>query len=148
MSLLSRIASDFTTAYKAKEQTRVGVLRLLKTAITTQEKNLRRPLTDEDAMEVLLREAKQRQDSIVEFAKAGRQDLAEKEQQELEILRDYLPRQLSQEELEQAVGDAISETGASSMKEMGAVMQAVMGKYKGQVDGKAVSALVRATLSS
>ncbi len=148
MSLLSRISSDYIAAYKAKDQTRLDVLRMLKTAVTVQEKKQRAALGDDDVMQVLLREAKQRQDSIQEFTRAGRLDLADKEQAELEILRGYLPRQLSPEELEQAVDVAITETGAISMKEMGAVIQAVMNSFKGQVDGKAVSQLVRSKLQS
>lgn len=147
-SLLSDIANDFKTALKAKDQQTLGTLRMLKAALTMREKDLRRPLTDEDAMEILLKEAKQRNDSITEFNKAGRDDLVEKEKAELVILERYLPEQLSEEELEQAVDRIIAETGASSMKDMSRVMQDVMQQFKGQVDGKAVSALVRARLAS
>jgi len=144
--LLNRIASDYTSAYKAKDQQRLGVLRLLKASMTRLEKDLRRPLTDADAMEALLKEAKQRRDSMEEYAKASRQDLADTEAAELAILEEYLPRQLSGQELEDAVDAAVAATGASSMKDMGSVMQAVMQQHKGRVDGKAVSALVRSRL--
>lgn len=148
MSLLSRISSDYIAAYKAKDQIRLDVLRMLKTAVTVQEKKQRGALSDDEVMQVLLKEAKQRQDSIQEYSRAGRTDLADKEQAELAILRDYLPRQLSPEELERAVHEAIAQTGARSMKEMGAVIQTVMQAFKGQVDGKAVSQLVRSKLQS
>jgi uncharacterized protein len=148
MSLLSRISSDYIAAYKAKDQTRLDVLRMLKTAVTVQEKKQKGVLSDDEVLQVLLKEAKQRQDSIQEYSRAGRTDLADKEQAELAILRDYLPRQLSQEEQERAVDEAISQTGATSMKEMGVVIQTVMQAFKGQVDGKAVSQLVRSKLQS
>lgn len=146
--LLARIASDYTSAYKAREQQRLDVLRLLKTAMTRLEKELKRDLTDEDAMQVLLKEAKQRKDSIDEFTKAGRQDLADKEAAELAILEQYLPTPLTTAELEAAVDEAITETGASSMKDMSSVMQRVMQQHKGRVDGKSVSALVRSRLGA
>lgn len=146
--LLARIASDYISAYKAKEQQRLDVLRLLKTAMTRLEKELKRDLTDEDAMQVLLKEAKQRKDSIDEFTKAGRQDLADKEAAELAILDAYLPTPLSAQELEAAVDAAIAETGASSMKDMSSVMQLVMQRHKGRVDGKAVSSMVRSRLGA
>lgn len=146
--LLAQIASDYTTAYKAKEQQRLDVLRLLKTAMTMVEKDVRRPLTDDDAMQVLLKEAKQRKDSIAEFTKAGRQDLADKEAAELKILEAYLPEPLSEDELAAAVDAALEATGATSMKDMGTVMQQLMDQYKGRVDGKKASALVRSRLSS
>lgn len=146
MGLLSRISGDFTAAMKAKDQQRLGTLRMLKSALTMLEKELRRPVTDDDALTVLLKEAKQRADSITEFAKAGRQDLVQKEEAELAILKDYLPQQLSEAELAAAVDVAVVASGAASLKDMNKVMQAVMNEFKGRVDGKTVSALVRARL--
>ncbi len=146
MGLLSRISGDFTAAMKAKDQQRLGTLRMLKSALTMLEKELRRPVTDDDALTVLLKEAKQRADSITEFAKAGRQDLVQKEEAELAILKDYLPQQLSEAELAAAVDAAVVASGAASLKDMNKVMQAVMNEFKGRVDGKTVSALVRARL--
>ncbi len=148
MGLLAKISSDYIVAYKAKDQQRLDTLRMLKTALTMMEKQLRRPVTDDDAMQVLLKEAKQRSDSIEEFSKAKRQDLVDNEAAQLAILKDYLPQPLSREELERAVDEAIHDTGAGSMKDMSGVMQAIMQKYKGQVDGKTVSGLVRSRLAS
>lgn len=146
--LLSKIAADYVAAYKAKDQQRLDVLRMLKAAMTRMEKELRRPLEDADAMDALLKEAKQRKDSMAEYGKAGRQDLADKEAAELAILEQYLPKPLTPQELEAAVDAAIAATAATSMKDMSRVMQAVMQNHKGRVDGKAVSSLVRTRLGA
>ena len=95
MGLLAKISADYIVAYKAKDQQRLDTLRMLKTALTMMEKQLRRPVTDDDAMQVLLKEAKQRSDSIEEFSKAKRQDLVDNEAAQLAILKDYLPQPLS-----------------------------------------------------
>lgn len=148
-TLAARIERDYVQAYKAKAQQTLDVLRLLKTAIKNRQVELRRPLeTLDDAaiLDIIGQQAKQRQDSIEQFTAANREDLADKERAELVILKDYLPTPLTPEELEQAVNAAIAATGAKDMKGMGAVMQAVMGAHKGQVDGKALSALVKARL--
>lgn len=110
----------------------------------------RRPggtLTDEEMMDVILKEGKQRRDSITEYEKAGRQDLADKENAELVILETYLPKPLTDEELAGVIEKTIAETGASSPKEMGKVMNAIMQGYKGRVDGKKLSQAVRTRLS-
>ena len=148
-TLAARIESDYLTAYKAKEQQKLDVLRLLKTAIKNRQVELRRPLeTLDDAaiLDIIGQQAKQRQDSIEQFTAANRQDLADKERAELAILKEYLPTPLTPAELEHAVTAAIAATGAKDMKGMGAVMQAVMSAHKGQVDGKELSALVKARL--
>lgn len=148
MTLLSRIEKDYITAYKAKEQVRVGVLRLLKTAAKNRQVELMRELTEEEVLELLTKQAKQRQESIEQYRSAGRDDLADTEAAELAVIKDYLPEQLSEEETAKAVDEAVAAVGASSMQDMGKVMQAVMAQYKGRVDGKALSALVRSRLSA
>ena len=148
MSLLSRIDSDFLTAYKAKDSERVAVLRMLKTAIKNKQVELLRTPTDEEALEIVARSIKQRQESIEMFRSAGREELAAKEEREKTILLDYLPPQLSGDELQSVIDTTIAELGAQGPKDMGRVMQAIMNEHKGRVDGKAVSALVRTRLSA
>ena len=147
MSITDQIEQEFVTAYKAKDAERVAVLRLLKTAIKNRQVELLRPLTEAEVLEVVGRQAKQRRESIEQFSAAGRMDLADKEERELTILKDYLPQALSPEELEAAVVKAIAETGASTPKDMGKVMKAVMEAHKGRVDGGTVQALVRSKLT-
>lgn len=146
MSVVATIEQDYLTAYKAHESQRVGVLRLLKTAAKNRQVELLRPLADEEMLDVIQKQAKQRQDSIEQFTAAGRVDLADREAAELEILRAYLPAQLSLAELEAAVEAAVAETGADGMAAMGKVMTALMATCKGRVDGKAASDAVRARL--
>lgn len=148
MSLLEQIEKDFIVAYKAKDSLRLGVLRLLKTAAKNLQVEQMRPVTEEELLALIQKQAKQRQDSIEQFTAANRTDLADKEAAELTVLKDYLPEQLTAEELDAAVGAAIEATGATGMAGMGKVIQEVMAKYKGRVDGKLVSAAVKARLSS
>ena len=147
MSLTTRIEQDYIAAYKAKDALRLGVLRLLKMAAKNLQVELMRPVTDEELATVVQKQAKQRQDSIEQFTAANRPDLAEKEAAELSILKDYLPEPLSEEELAAAIDAAIAALGVTNMSGMGKVIQSVMGDYKGRVDGKAVSAAVKARLS-
>lgn len=146
MSLSERIEKDYISAYKAKDQVRLGVLRLLKTAAKNLQVELLRPLTDDEMFDLVMKQAKQRMDSIEQFRAAGREDLASKEDAELTVIRDYLPQPLSPEELNQAIDAAILAVGASSMQDMGKVMSSIMADYKGRVDGKALSSAVRARL--
>ncbi len=150
MSLFEQINKDYVTAYKAKDTQRVSVLRMPKASVKNRLVDLCRPggtLTDEEMMDVILKEGKQRRDSIAEYEKAGRQDLADKENAELVILETYLPKPLTDEELAGVIEKTIAETGASSPKEMGKVMNAIMQGYKGRVDGKKLSQAVRTRLS-
>ena len=147
MSLTTRIEQDYIAAYKAKDALRLGVLRLMKTAAKNLQVELMRPVTDDELAGVIQKQAKQRQDSIEQFTAANRLDLAGKEAAELAILKDYLPEPLSEEELKTAVEEAVARLGVSNMSGMGKVIQSVMGDYKGRVDGKAVSAAVKARLS-
>ena len=148
MSLSERIEKDYVTAFKAKKTDEVAVLRMLKAAVKNKQVDLRRELTDSEILDVLAKQVKQRQESIDQFRAAGRIDLAEIEEREHLILRTYLPTALSSTELEEAVVLTIQTLGASGMKDMGKVMNAILGEHAGRVDGKELSALVRAKLSS
>lgn len=147
MNLSERIEKDYVSAYKAKDAVRLGVLRMLKTAAKNLQVELMRPVTEAELLDVVLKQAKQRQDSIEQFTAANRTDLADKEQAELVILREYLPTPLEGDELAAAIDAAIAETGAKGPQDMGRVMQAIMNAHKGRVDGKALSATVRARLA-
>jgi uncharacterized protein YqeY len=149
MSLKQQIISDMTAAMKAQDAARTSTLRMLKAAITNREKEGGGELTDEDVQKLLRSQVKQRRDSVEQFEKGGRQELADKEQVEIAIIEKYLPQAASQEEIDQAVAVAISETGASSMKDMGTVMKAAMAKLAGKnADGKMVSETVKSKLLS
>jgi uncharacterized protein YqeY len=148
MSLNEKIAADLTAAMKAKDAVRLSTLRMLKAAVTNKgmvEKG--RDLEDAEVLQVVASLVKQRRDSIEQFGKAGRTDLVEKETGEVAILEEYLPPAASQEDIDAAVAAAIAETGASSPKDMGKVMKAVMPKLAGKnADGRAVNEAVRRTL--
>ena len=151
MGLSSRIEQDYIAAYKSGDSLRLSVLRLVKTAAKNMLVELKRPggeLSDAELCAVLVKQAKQRQDSIEQFRAASRRDLADKEEAELRILQEYLPTLLNPEELDAAINAAIAETGASSPKDMGRVMQKLTTEHAGRVDGKSLSCLVRARLAS
>ena len=148
MSLSERIEKDYVAAFKAKKTDEVAVLRMLKAAVKNKQVELRRELADNEILDVVAKQVKQRQESIDQFRAAGRIDLAEIEERELFILRAYLPTALSPAQLEEAVNATIQTLGASGMKDMGKVMNAILGEHAGRVDGKELSALVRAKLSS
>jgi uncharacterized protein YqeY len=147
MTLFSTIEKDYLSAFKAKDTVRVAVLRMLKAAIKNVAVDLRRELDDDEVFDVLAKQVKQRKESIEQYSRGGRPELAEQERREMEILQAYMPTQLDEAELEQAVEAIVAETGASGMADMGRVMQALLAKYKGQVDGKQASSLVRARLA-
>ncbi len=150
MTLSKRIEQEYIAAYKAKDQLKLDVLRLLKTAAKNLLVELKRSngsLDDNEMMDVILRQAKQRQDSITQYRDANRQDLAEREAAELSVLQEYLPTMLTEGELDAAIIKAIADTGASKPQDMGKVMNAIMAEYKGRVDGKELSAKVRAALA-
>ena len=126
MSLLSRIEQDYITAYKAKDALRLSVLRLIKTALTNLSVDKRRDVTEEEAVDVVLKQAKQRQDSIEQYTAAQRPDLADKEAAELVVLKEYLPKALGQEELQALIESTVAELGATSPKDMGRVISAIM----------------------
>lgn len=151
MNLKDKIVGDLTGAMKAKDASRTGVLRMAKAALMNEEnkRGVGYELTDAETMKTLQSLVKQRKDSIEQYTNAGRPELAEKEQSELSILEDYLPQAASPQEIEIAVAEAIGETGASSVKDMGAVMKAAQAKLAGKtVDGKLVSETVKTKLQN
>jgi uncharacterized protein YqeY len=150
MSLKDRLVADMTQAMKDKETNKLSTLRMAKSALMNEEnkRGVGTVLTDEEVTKVLQTLVKQRKDSITQYEAAGRAELADKEKAELAVLEEYLPKAASQEEIAAAVEAAISETGASSMKEMGAVMKAALVRLAGKnADGKMVSETVKAKLS-
>lgn len=147
MSLKNKILDDMKTAMKNRDKERLSTLRMVKAAITNREIETGGELTDEEIVKTLNTLVKQRRDSAGQYEQGGRAELAAKENAEIELLEEYLPRAASAEEIERAVTEAISETGAGSMKDMGAVMKASLAKLSGKtVDGRAVSDLVRTKL--
>lgn len=151
MSLKDKITADITHAMKAKDAERLSVLRMAKAALMNEEnkKGADYRLSDEETVRTLQSLVKQRKDSIAQYENAGRNELAEKEKSELLVLEVYLPQAASVEEIEKAVSEAISETGASSIKEMGSVMKVAQAKLTGKnADGKTVSETVKAQLQN
>lgn len=144
--LIEKIDNDLKQAQKDKDAIKVSTLRLLKSAMHNVEIAKRQELKDEDIIIIIKKHLKQGQDSIEGFRKGDRQDLVDKETKELEILKGYLPEELSPEVLLAMVGEAIAETGAVSPKDMGKVMKQVMAKAKGRADGKTLSELVKGEL--
>jgi uncharacterized protein YqeY len=148
MSLKQRIVADLTAAMKAKDAARTSTLRMVKAAVQNREIEKGGELTEEEMAKSLQSLVKQRRDSVEQYEKAGRAELAEKERAEIAVIEEYLPRAASPEEIERAVEQAVAETGASSMKEMGAVMKAAQARLAGRnADGRAVSEIVKARLS-
>ena len=150
MNLKDKITADITDAMRAKDANRLSVLRMAKAALMNEEnkRGADYRLTDDETTKVLNTLVKQRKDSIDQYERAGRTELAEKEKTELTVLTDYLPQAASKEEIEQAVSEAIQETGATSIKEMGAVMKAAQARLAGKsADGKLISETVKAMLS-
>jgi len=148
MSLREKILEDIKTAMKNKEADRLSAVRFLQAAIKNREIELRpNAITEPDIIGVIKKLAKQRKDSITEFEKAGRNDLVDKEKFELGVLEQYLPAQMSAEDVAKIVNDVIQAQGATTMKQMGAVIKEVMAKTGGQADGKMISDLVKSKLS-
>jgi len=148
MSLKARINDDLKAAMRAGDARRRDALRLLLAAVKQREVDERRELTDADVVSVIDRMTKQRRESIAQFEKGGRQDLAQKEQFELGLLQGYMPQALSDAEIATAVAEAISATGAKAPADMGKVMGILKGKLAGRADMSKVSAMVKAKLSS
>ncbi|HEY6403964.1 MAG TPA: GatB/YqeY domain-containing protein [Blastocatellia bacterium] len=147
MSFLDRINEDLKAAMKSKDSDRLSTLRMVKTALKNREIAKMEALTDDEAIKVLQSLVKQRRDSVEQYQQAGRIDLAEKEAAEIKTIEEYLPAAMDEAAVTRIVEEAIAETGASSMKEMGAVMKAVMVKLAGQtVDGKVVNQIVKSKL--
>lgn len=146
MSLLNLLNDDIKTAMKTRDKETLSVLRMLKAAIQNEQIKSGRDLNGEEELTVLSREMKQRRDSLSEFEKAGRDDLADKAKNEITIVEKYMPKQLSEEEIQAIVQEAVSETGVTSPSGFGIVMGAVMPKVKGKADGTLVNAIVKQTL--
>jgi uncharacterized protein YqeY len=148
MSLAEKIQSDIVTAMKAKDELRLSVLRMVKAAIQLKEVEKMRKLDETESIGLLQTLVKQRKESIDQFGKGGRQDLVEKETKELAILEAYLPASASEAEMDSAIAKAVADTGANSMKQMGAVVKAAKTALEGKaVDGRALSDRVRERLS-
>lgn len=148
MHLKSRIQDDVKSAMRSRDKERLGTLRLVTAAIKQKEVDERVELNDSGVLSVLDKMAKQRRESLEQYETAGRDDLAAQERYELEILSAYLPEPLREEELARLIESAIAETGAQSMRDMGAVMAHLRDEVQGRADMKAVSAAVRGLLSS
>jgi len=148
MTLKDQIIADMTAAMKAKDAARTSTLRMLKSAISYREIEKGGELDEEELAKLLRSQVKQRRDSVEQYQKGGRQDLAGKETAEITVIESYLPQAASVEEIEQAVAAAVAETGATSMKEMGAVMKATMVLLAGKnPDGRTVSETVKKKLA-
>ena len=148
MKLRDKINSDLTAAMKAKEADRLNVLRMMKSAVKNREIEKIRELEDDEVLQTLVSLIKQRKDSIEQFTKGGRSELAAKEAAEIKIIEEYLPAAAGDDEIAEAVAAAIAELGAASIKDMGKVMKACMAKFAGRpVDGARLSELVKAKLA-
>lgn len=145
--MIARIEEELKDAMRARDAVRVSTLRLTLTALRAAEKELQRPLKEEEELQVLQRERKRRLESIRVFREAGRDEQAKQEEAELAVLEALLPEPLSEEALERIVDDAIAETGATSLRDLGRVMADVMPQVAGRADGSVVSQLVREKLA-
>ena len=147
MSLIARIEGELTRAMRERDEARRDALRLILAGLRSAEKELRRPLHDNEELQVLQRERKRRLEAAEAFRAGGRLEQAEGEERELAILEEFMPEPLSEEELEAIVDDAIAENGATSLRDLGRVMADVMPQVAGRADGSAVSQLVREKLA-
>ncbi len=147
MDLRTRLGEDFKQSLRSGDKLRLSVIRLLTALIKNREVEKRGPLTDAEVLQAIVASCKQRQEAVEQFRRGGRQDLADKESAELEILQSYLPKPLTSEELQTMVLEAIREVQATSPKEMGKVMGVLMPRVTGRADGKMVNTLVREALS-
>jgi len=147
MSLRDRLTEDLKLAMKARDQLRMDVIRMIKAAVLNKEVEMKKDLDDAEMSRIMTTMIKQRKESVEQFEKGQRAELAAKERQEISIIEAYLPKAISPDELDRTVDAVIRESGATSAKDMGAVMKAVMARVAGQpVDGKHVSDLVRSKL--
>jgi uncharacterized protein YqeY len=147
MDINVRLQEEMVAAAKSKDKIRLSVVRLMKTALHNKEISLMRPLQEAEVLQVIASMMKQRKDSIEQFAKGGRDDLVQREEAELKILQEFMPAQMSEENLDHLIKQAIEEAGAVSVKDMGKVMKILMPKIAGQADGKVVGEKVKAFLS-
>lgn len=140
--LSDQVRADLTESMKARSAERTSVLRMLQSAIKNEQINVQHELADEEVMTVIRKAVKQRLDSIEQYTKGNRPDLAAKEQSELEILKTYMPPELTDEEIESGVREIVASTGAQSKKDMGKVMKEATARFKGRVDGKKIQEIV------
>jgi len=147
MSLIAEIEGEIKDAIRGREQLRADTLRLTLASLRAAEKELGRPLKEDEELQVLQRERKRRAEAAEAFRSAGRDEQAATEEEELEIIEEFMPEALGEDELEQIVDDAIAETGATSLRDLGRVMADVMPQVAGRADGSAVSQLVREKLA-
>jgi uncharacterized protein YqeY len=148
MSLQDRLTEDLKQAMRQGDERRKSTVRLVRAAITNAQIERGEELGDDEVLAVIAKEAKQRREAITEFAKAGRQDLVDQEEEELRILLSYLPAQMSRDEIEVAARQVIAEVGATSMAQMGEVMRRLMSQLKGKADGSLVNQVVKEVLTS
>lgn len=146
MPLKEQLKEDLKSAMKDKDTVRKNVVQLIKAGVLQVEKDKKITLDDEGVLDVIAKQLKQRRDSLPDYEKSGREDLINQLKREMEILMGYLPAQLTMEELEQIVKDAVLSTGATTIKDMGKVMAAVMPKTKGRADGKEINRIARSLL--
>jgi uncharacterized protein len=147
MALKDRLDEDLKAAMREKAPLRLGTIRMLKSSIKYREIELMKPLDDAGVLAVIASEVKRRRDSVEQYRAGNRADLAEKEEAEIQILQEYLPQQLGEDELRAKVDEAIAKAGAQGPKDMGAVMKALLPEVQGRAEGKAVSDMVKARLS-
>ncbi len=147
MDINTKLNQEIALAAKARDKIRLSAVRMLKTALHNKEIDLMRPLNESEILQTLSAVVKQRKDSIEQFAKGGRNDLVEKEEAELKVVQEFLPAQMSDEEVETLIKKAMAEAGAVSVKDMGKVMKILMPQLTGKADGKAVGEKVKALLS-
>lgn len=148
MSLQEQISAALKDAMRARDEVKMATLRLVLTAIKKREKEARSLLEDQEVISVITTQIKQRRESIEQYRQAGREDLAQREESELQILQGYMPEQVSEEEISNTLDEIIAEVGAVSMKDMGKVMKAAMAKLAGKAEGGAINAMVKEKLSS
>jgi uncharacterized protein YqeY len=147
MSLIVRIEEELKTAMRAREQERTDTLRLVLSSLRAAEKEVQRPLKEDEELHVLQRERKRRQEAAEAFRDGNREEQAAKEERELAIIQEFMPEPVGEEELERIIDDAIAETGATSLRDLGRVMADVLPQVAGRADGSTVSQLVREKLA-
>ena len=147
MTLKEQLLADLKTAMKNKDKVAKDTVTMIRAAVLQKEKDTKTELDDSEILDIISKQYKQRKDALADFVKADREDLIETTNQEIAIIKKYLPEQLSHEENEKIVSETIDEVGATSMKDMGKVMGKLMPKVKGVADGKTVNAIVREKLS-
>ncbi len=147
MTIKDKLKDDLKAAMLEKDTIRKNVVQLIKAGVLQVEKDKRITLDDEGVLDVIAKQLKQRRDSLPDYEKSGREDLIAQLKREMELLMEYLPQQLSHDELVEIVKDAIAQTGASQIKDMGKIMAAVMPKTKGRADGKEINTIARELLS-